>query len=482
MASNSSKEESQHTTREYECNTCAKQGGARKCRGCQKVQYCSVECQKADWHRHVIDCNISNGKPVTSAHYLVYAVLSHTTVTNQYALTEWGLAKAMTISSHSAYMLLRVYTWLIKEKKISAMRLHEWRVKGTLVSEIKAVYESVPPEARGDCYAWFLENQFILENPMATIEDVAKMGDGRDKRLWAMLSRGVESERNTTEAMREAYEKLDGDGRDCWELLRTLIDDSYPGPESPLWLKFGFCACPTLQDESKLTRAYQNLASLCPFDKFCDAYSKHSLVALFKKYKIASFPSSSASSIFYTCIVDVLSVPFRELKPVWWLKKLVEIVPKDAEFDWKSAFPQTLEFGFLHCMSKKDTHALLDLYRAFFSSPASNPLALDRARRSNRLSRFFFKDLGMKMDKARPKVYKRLLAKPRISQFCVPVDAADLNLARSMGSLGIEEIITVEDVTTPPVPPASVDHRMAKNMQQNPNSIYKTVTVIELPT
>ncbi len=41
------------------CRLCDKFGLERKCRGCEKVSYCTEVCQGADWRRHRRECNVA---------------------------------------------------------------------------------------------------------------------------------------------------------------------------------------------------------------------------------------------------------------------------------------------------------------------------------------------------------------------------------------------------------------------------------------
>lgn len=39
------------------CEVCGKVTPVKKCARCKSAQYCSVECQKADWSCHKVDCD-----------------------------------------------------------------------------------------------------------------------------------------------------------------------------------------------------------------------------------------------------------------------------------------------------------------------------------------------------------------------------------------------------------------------------------------
>ena len=301
-------------------------------------------------------------------------------------------------------MLLLLYAGLIKESNVTATQLNRWRVDGTLVSEINAVYEAMPPKARGERYSWFLSHKRIFEDPSVTFGEILDAEDERDVRLWAIA--GPDLAGGSATSMRDFLQKLDMPGHECWAFLKCLMDWSYPGPSSLLWLQFGFCACPTREDEVKLTKAYQDLIARCSFTPFCDAYSNHSLVSLFQAHDISLFSPSSSPSIFYLSLIDVLSVPLEQLKSVWELKRLANMLSNTPTLDWQCSYPLNVQYGFLNCKNKKDARALMELYQNFFSSPTSNPLDLDEACRAGRLADFFFKDLGIKMNRKQKKRYQ----------------------------------------------------------------------------
>lgn len=100
----------------------------------------------------MIDCNAYAGSPVTSTHHLVYATVAGIPLADPQTRLDWGIDKAIALSPDAPQMLHLLYKGLI-EAGVSAMRLHSWRVDGTLIAKIKAVYEAMPLEARGERYS-----------------------------------------------------------------------------------------------------------------------------------------------------------------------------------------------------------------------------------------------------------------------------------------------------------------------------------------
>ncbi|KAI0785408.1 hypothetical protein BC629DRAFT_1593881 [Irpex lacteus] len=243
------------------CNTCGKPGILRKCKRCQQAKYCSHKCQTAHWPRHIIDCNASSGTPVTSAHHLVYATAAGIPLADPQARLDWGIDKAIALSPDAPPMLHLLYKGLIEEAGVSAMQLHRWRVDGALVSNVKAFYEAMPLEARGERYSWFLAHRSVLTDPYVTEYEDTKWEDNMNRRVWTLVGGDPKTSPAT---IRTFLGKLDEITLNCWALFRWLMSSTYPGPVTPLWLDFGFCACPTKGDEMLLAAAYKDLISVCP--------------------------------------------------------------------------------------------------------------------------------------------------------------------------------------------------------------------------
>ncbi|KAJ7485132.1 hypothetical protein B0H11DRAFT_2018238 [Mycena galericulata] len=56
------------------------------------------------------------------------------------------------------------------DKKSVKRLMHEWRITGTMVEKIKALYEALPAGSRGGYYAWFLKHLDLFEpHPSAVI-------------------------------------------------------------------------------------------------------------------------------------------------------------------------------------------------------------------------------------------------------------------------------------------------------------------------
>ena len=57
---------------------------------------------------------------------------------------------------------LNMRTGLIEFLKVPPKTIHDWRVRGVLVDEIKATFYDVPEKSRGRYFCWFLQNEHIV--------------------------------------------------------------------------------------------------------------------------------------------------------------------------------------------------------------------------------------------------------------------------------------------------------------------------------
>ena len=145
----------------------------KHCSGCKKVYYCSTYCQDSDWALHIFDC-----KPhrVKTAHHLARAVYEDVIPSHPQTCEDYGFNRAVTAEEKSKLIGLyigmsmtlvhpiffNVHTGLIKLMRIPARTVHDWRISGVLVDEIKAAYFQLPEGSRGLYFPWFLENEHII--------------------------------------------------------------------------------------------------------------------------------------------------------------------------------------------------------------------------------------------------------------------------------------------------------------------------------
>lgn len=311
-------------------------------------------------------------------------------------------------SADGSQPLYTLYVDLIKVKGIKSRQLHHWRTNGILPSQIEVIYEALPPDARGAAYEWFTRNKCVLEQTHVTRSDRILYRDKVNMRVLAFAT--TTSPRVAPELLRKLVDSLPQIRRDCWDHYGTVLANTYYGPDSTLWLNFGYCSCPTLRDVVDLYRAYYALVHVCSFKEFSKAYGEGMLFALFQKHRTAQPAISRYLSVeLRTALLgDVLSSRPLMCKSVWILK---QYILSDGSRSPNDRFRS--DYGFTNCKHPRQTEQLFNLYKGFFSSPTSNPLELHAAFMEGHLFDFFKNDVGVRMNKKQRRLYARLLKKQR---------------------------------------------------------------------
>jgi hypothetical protein len=313
---------------------------------------------------------------------------------------DYGFATA---DRETTIKLLGLYIGLLDPHRLGVKpyTLHKWRVRGTLVENIKKEFEKIPEASRGGYYPWFLQNQDVISGKLTPEQREKKLEmevEESIRRAWGFIGRpSVSSMEEIDRWRRSASHKVNG----CFILYTMLLSGTRPGPTlAELWISFGFCACTSQEAESDLTFRYQALIEKTTFDDFCAAYASSSLPSLFNKHGLA---------ITDPYVLDLLSSPhFR--KSVWDLKTYVEIKtinsPEDTAVQPENSV--RVDYGFINCKTAEDHKMLFDVYKGFFLlQESANPIELHNACIEGRLFTYFAKDLGFKL---RPtKTYQRLL-------------------------------------------------------------------------
>ncbi|KAJ7185836.1 hypothetical protein C8R46DRAFT_1061865 [Mycena filopes] len=136
------------------------------CPGCTEV-YCGVHCLEsaADWHARFC---ANPRRPLTTADTLARAAFRDEFPDDEQTNDDYFFTR--TRSANDRTMLFGLYIGVLKIHNLGPSKLHEWRLAGTMVDNIKALYEPIPPSSRGGYYAWFLKNFDIFEpRPSALI-------------------------------------------------------------------------------------------------------------------------------------------------------------------------------------------------------------------------------------------------------------------------------------------------------------------------
>ncbi|KAF7351653.1 MYND-type domain-containing protein [Mycena sanguinolenta] len=146
----------------FVCDWCCldSHGIAIKCPGCAEENYCSQYCLRDSADQHVRHCK-NPLRPLTTADKLAAAVFQDMFSDDPQTNEDYFFTRVRT--PHDKTYLFGLYVGVLKILDIKPSTLHEWRLSGTMVENIKALYEPVPARGRGAYYPWFLQHLDIFE-------------------------------------------------------------------------------------------------------------------------------------------------------------------------------------------------------------------------------------------------------------------------------------------------------------------------------
>ena len=241
---------------------CDRKTAKHQCSGCLEAWYCNKECQTADWMFHKFKCNPKNG--LTTADHLWKACFDDRIPRHKQTLIDFGFERAF--SSENQSSLLGVYQFLTKYRSpaIPAKALHRWRKRGILLQEIKKAYGLIPTGYRGEYYTWLMNHQWVFDGKtpeewgQKQLEANFRAQIARAGWVYSGGSQAV-----TDLKIRECANTWTAERKACWRLCGGLLNCRMPGPDSDLWIPFGFCACAALVDQD-LARLYIELITHWP--------------------------------------------------------------------------------------------------------------------------------------------------------------------------------------------------------------------------
>lgn len=346
-----------------QCTACCESSDLKRCSGCHKAWYCSVACQKSHWVEHIFACKPR--RSITTADHLALAVRNNLFPQDTQTCEDYGFERAFTAENRSK--LLGLYIGLMDPGRIGipTKTIHDWRVRGVLVEEIKAAYYKLPAGSRGNYFPWFLQNQHIL-NPSTDADSQSKnKGDAMVLRAWRFTG-GAE-----TDSPAEIRARINGMPRDrksCHLFYTMLLSKWHPAPFDDLWIPFGFCSCNCEEEEMYLGGCYQVLITKCTFDEFHDAFCSARILDLFRKHGI---------DVDVRYLSDVLQ-GHRVRKSVWDLKQFA-IQTDEQNPKGRMVNSVVCDYGFMNCRKDTEIQALKKIYRTFFERRDADPLALHDA-------------------------------------------------------------------------------------------------------
>ena len=370
----------------------------KRCAGCQKVYYCSTYCQKYDWVEHIFDCKPR--RPINTADYLALAVRQNLLPEHPQTCIDYGFSRAFSADEKSNLLglyigmsmhdfvcsaFLSVCTGLIKYREIPPKTIHDWRVRGVLVDEIKATFHKIPG-LRNSYFAWFLQNEHIVANAGQPLSDEA-LHDNADAmviRAWRFTGG---SEKDTVDQIKAAIARKPIEEQQCHHLYTLLLAGWHPSPDLDLWVDFGFAACTSQEAEMELATSYRELVMMCTFKEFCDAFRGRRLIDFLHSKEIYDtatrgprlndllhFKEPQADD--NEQLRDLLHAKWK--KSVWYLKQT--IVQEESTKEEASIRRSVMvDYGFINCKNDSERRELKRVYRAFFEKHDGDALALHEA-------------------------------------------------------------------------------------------------------
>ncbi|KAF8165717.1 hypothetical protein B0H34DRAFT_743495 [Crassisporium funariophilum] len=377
----------------------------RRCAGCRVPWYCSRTCQKASWTRHVFDCNVK--RAITTADRLALACLQDTFPTHEETLIDYGFKRALTRDNQSK--ILGLFIGMLNYGEftgidIKASMVHRWRTTGKLVEEIKAYFTKLPVNSRGGYYAWFLKNQWVFDQKQVTeSEELARAM--KMKAAWGYSERSPSSK---IWEIAKTVSKWTPPEQDCFEMCGTLLCDFQPIPADRLWITFGLCTCRDDTEAMFLGNLYRTLLQYCTWEEFCTAYTSSSLTDLFKSKGLADHKDNGYTHYDrfnrFKMLDSVLAMSPLCNQSVWDLKQFIILDSDECQTP-----SVVVDYGFMNCRDKDETHDLKAAYKTFFGVRDANPTALHNACVEGRIFEYVSGLVNLKKQR---KKFQRLMKNP----------------------------------------------------------------------
>ncbi|KAJ7584343.1 hypothetical protein C8J56DRAFT_789721 [Mycena floridula] len=352
----------------HECHACD-EPAERACSACKKVWYCSKRCQEELWNVHIFDCNPP--RPLNSADYLARDCLKDRFPERDDVKADYGFNNA--IIPMYASNLLGLYQGLILYHRVKPFQIHKWRRRGELVQNIRAVYEAIPQQNRGDYYPWFLEHQWLLdlgdssgkhsEESAEMVSNRALVNEGLVK-AWRFTGGATA---DTVQDIKAALAKWPAERQMCHSLYLFSLAHLRPNPGGRQWVAFGWCAMHE-SEETQVSQLWLALINKCTFDQFCTAYKASAFIELLDSNGLR--PQRLALP-HHADFEDVLRKFPR--KSVWYLKDFVLS-------DQQEPIPSIpMDYGFRNCRNEDEKRELKDIYAKILRPLGAAPLKLHAA-------------------------------------------------------------------------------------------------------
>jgi len=281
-----------------------------------------------------------------------------------------------------------------------------------LASELKATFNAEPEVNQCSQYMWFLKNQWVLDTAltptMRQLQRAIDQSAENDARVLEYAgipgATGSNSLIQEVEHRRGIFATWPEHKLTCIRFCIKMFAKSLFPYDDPLWVYFGFCACPPGSkldndnpQEFLMGALYTCLMNFCSFEELCDAYNTSSLAQLFLSHNLEPFE-------LFPHMADVLEGSPHRFKSIWYLKQA--IVRNRFEVPPKEVTSLAVDYGFVNCKENAETMELKQAYRSYLLEKAGDPLDLHDAAMEGRL----FRHVGARVKLS--KKMKRLMKNP----------------------------------------------------------------------
>lgn len=379
-----------------ECCICTRMT-SRKCSICNKDAYCSESCEEKRSGSHIFTCA---RRPLTTADYLYKNITDDRLPDDEDVRKDFGFNHLTSYIDQSN--LMGLYKGLWYSDDITAEEIHKWQVEGSLVANIKKYFYGMPEECRGGYFPWFLNNTYILDQPMTTKE-------AQEKQISSFFDK-AQSYLDEKDWQKDPKDLEPEAKRLAFIFLAASLHGASPNPIEPNWNNFGFCTCDCEEDERGLGVLYQRLLhgyklyfsdlpdkyrlehlsrlETASFTEFWQAFESGSLIQLMDAKGLKN------DRLRFPYLETYLSAPPSKTQPSVWLLKQFLAVNSPADFP--PCRPVNFDYGFWNCQTFEEICIVMEIYKRLLAK--ANPLDLHKACLAGQLFEFAAK--FDKMDEA----------------------------------------------------------------------------------
>lgn len=274
-----------------ECSHCRKPT-TKKCSGCRSASYCSGECQRAEWYRHIFKC--CPGRELDSADFLVLAVYDGGDHPDLKAAEDFGFNKL--VSLEAINKLSHIYFTLVRKLHVGSRALHKWQTKNSLYSEI--VRRLLLTQSHGPNFQWLLQNRHILDCNVSHVQPITDEEYSRARHYIG------ETQLGDDERVSKTAQTFQQSRRDAIDFYALTLGQKCPLPHFRERKEFKVCDIIREVDELGLRDLFQDLLTKCTFYEFRNAIAHDTILHLLDQYGFHQRRSRYWPNTFTTALTN----------------------------------------------------------------------------------------------------------------------------------------------------------------------------------